>query len=210
MTDSQYALLVMIVDRSGSMSVIKSDAEGMIETVVKEQLTVPGRTDIEIVQFDDQIDVPVRRTPITDSFTYELVPRGMTALHDAIGITVHRVGAELAKLDEAKRPGKVIVAIITDGLENSSREYSGDGVRALIEQQTNGYGWDFTFLGANQDAVLTASRYGIREGAALTFAATHDGLIASGDSATNYVSSSIRGQSVSYSDEDRRKAKGSE
>jgi hypothetical protein len=93
----------------------------------------------------------------------------MTALYDALGKTINTVGQELAALDESERPGLVQFVIITDGMENASREFTSDAVKNLITHQTEKYNWDFVFVGSNQDAVLTASTLGISAGSALTY-----------------------------------------
>ncbi|MFW0874199.1 hypothetical protein [Rhodococcoides corynebacterioides] len=98
----------------------------------------------------------------------ELLPRGMTALYDAVGTFVTEVGAALAALQEERRPGSVTVLVMTDGYENSSREWSRRSVRALIEQQETQYGWDFVFLGANMDAVETGAQMGFTRDKSLT------------------------------------------
>lgn len=92
-------------------------------------------------------------------------------------------GAELAALPEPERPGTVLVAVLTDGHENASREASGAMVKALVERQQHQYGWQFTYLGANQDAVLTAHGLGIRAEDALTYAAGNVDAAFSGQSA---------------------------
>ena len=101
----------------------------------------------------------------------DLQPRGSTALHDAMVRLIGEAGAELAALPEDQRPGTVLVAVLTDGHENSSREATGAMVKELVERQQSQWGWQFTYLGANQDAVLTAHGLGIRAEDALTYAA---------------------------------------
>jgi hypothetical protein len=94
-----------------------------------------------------------------DTTTY--VPRGSTALLDAIGRTVTELGQKLAATPEAERPGQVIVAIFTDGYENASRQFDLHQINDLITQQRNTYNWQFLFLAANQDAIATAAQIGI-------------------------------------------------
>jgi hypothetical protein len=89
------------------------------------------------------------------------VPRGYTALLDAIGRSVNETGESLASMPESERPGLVTVMIVTDGGENSSKEFTNQKVREMIEHQTNVYSWKFSFLGANQDAFSTAGGLGI-------------------------------------------------
>ena len=108
---------------------------------------------------------------IQDVPPLDLQPRGSTALHDAMVRLIGEAGAELAALPEDQRPGTVLVAVLTDGHENASREATGAMVKALVERQQSQWGWQFTYLGANQDAVLTAHGLGIRAEDALTYAA---------------------------------------
>ena len=79
------------------------------------------------------------------------VPRGSTALYDAIGRTINEVGARLAATPEPDRPGKVIVAILTDGQENASTEFSRETIATMISHQQKAYAWEFVFLAANHD-----------------------------------------------------------
>ncbi|MDF1789861.1 MAG: hypothetical protein P1U82_28640, partial [Verrucomicrobiales bacterium] len=94
-----------------------------------------------------------------DATTY--VPRGSTALLDAIGRTIIELGKKLAATPEEQRPGQVIVAIFTDGFENASREFDVHKINDLITQQRNDYNWQFLFLAANEDAIATAAQLGI-------------------------------------------------
>ena len=99
-----------------------------------------------------------------------LVPRGSTAMLDAIGRAVNATGARLAALPEDQRPGAVIVGIMTDGLENASREFSYPSIKALIEQQEQTYGWTFMYMGANQDAIEVGASLGVARDRSLTYA----------------------------------------
>ena len=94
----------------------------------------------------------------------------MTALHDAIGRLVTDAGAELAALPEERRPGTVIVAIMTDGLENASKEWTGAAIKALVEQQTTQWGWQFMYMGADQDAVEVGTSLGVPAAQSMTYA----------------------------------------
>jgi hypothetical protein len=98
-----------------------------------------------------------------------LDPRGSTALLDAMGRLVTDAGARLAALPEDQRPGTVVVAVMTDGLENASREWTHAGVRELVDQQTQAYGWQFLYMGADQDAVEVGTRLGIDAAHAMTW-----------------------------------------
>jgi hypothetical protein len=135
-------------------------------------------------------------------------PRGMTALYDAIGRTINSVGQRLAGLNEAERPDKVVFVILTDGMENASVEFSAAKIGEMIKHQRETYSWEFIFIGANQDAVLSAQAIGISANAALTYAANAEGTEhAFGSVARNvakYRMSSVPA-ALHFSEEDRRK-----
>lgn len=165
--------IICIIDRSGSMESIKSDAIGGFNSFISEQKKGPGRANVTVVLFDDQYDVtasgvPLEQLPPLNDTTF--VPRGSTALYDAIGKTLDDVGARLAATPESERPGTVIVAILTDGQENSSRVYSREKIAAMIRLQHDVYSWEFVFLAANQDAVASARQISIDAADAVPFA----------------------------------------
>ena len=171
MTDSALTHVYVLLDRSGSMSAIADDTVGGFAAFVREQQAVAGRCRLSLAQFDDTYERVYASVDIQDVPALDLQPRGSTALHDAMVRLIGEAGAELAALPEDQRPGTVLVAVLTDGHENSSREASGDLVKALVRRQQSQWGWQFTYLGANQDAVLTAGSLGIRAEDALTYAA---------------------------------------
>jgi len=132
-----------------------------------------------MVLFDDLYEivhngVPVRDVPALTEKTF--VPRGATALLDAVGKTMNAVVARLADIPADERPENVIVAILTDGQENASREYSLAMVRELIGRFTNELHWDFIFLAATADAFADARRMGISADNTMQFAADADGI----------------------------------
>ena len=156
--------IAYILDRSGSMQPMQEPAVAAFNTFIKAQLDVPGDARLTLVQFDDAYEVPVSVRPIQDveqltASTY--VPRGSTALLDAIGRTIKETDRRLQALADNEKPGKVIVAIFTDGEENASQEYTGKHISDLIRLYRDEKGWEFIFLAANQDAIATASRLSI-------------------------------------------------
>lgn len=169
MTRSDLTHLYFLLDRSGSMQSIKSDIEGGFAAFVDEQRKGAGGCRATLAQFDDVYEVVYADRPIADVPALDLQPRNMTALHDAMGRLITDAGAELAALPEAKRPGTVIVAIMTDGMENSSKEWTGASVKALVSQQTNAFGWTFMYMGADQDAVEVGVSLGIARDHAVTY-----------------------------------------
>ncbi|MEQ9716512.1 MAG: vWA domain-containing protein, partial [Candidatus Asgardarchaeum sp.] len=144
------AKLVFIVDRSGSMSTIASDMSGAIKEVLKDQKeTHKGEMLVTFVRFDSQYEEVFSDTPIADVSEIELKPRGSTALLDAIGRTINAVSEKFDAAEEDERPERVLFVIVTDGEENSSREFTKDKVFELIEEKKTKNRWGFTFIGAN-------------------------------------------------------------
>ena len=156
--------LVFILDKSGSMAGLESDTIGGFNSMLEKQRALDGECRITTVLFDnryellhDRIDIRAV-SPMTER---EYQVGGSTALLDAIGRTVRKLVGVQRNTAEEYRAEKVMFVIITDGEENSSREFSAERVKAMIELEKERYGWEFVFLGANIDAVETASRFGI-------------------------------------------------
>lgn len=171
--------LVFIMDKSGSMAGLESDTIGGFNSMLQKQKAVDGECRITTVLFDnnyellhDRIDIRAVG-PMTDK---EYYVGGSTALLDAIGRTIHKIGTAQKHTANDYRAEKVLFVIITDGLENASHEYSSDQVKAQIERQKKEYGWEFIFLGANIDAVETARRFGIAPDRAQNYHADAEGV----------------------------------
>jgi hypothetical protein len=161
MTRSDLTHIYFLLDRSGSMQSIKSDTEGGFAAFVDEQRQAPGDCRVTLAQFDHEYDVVYSRVAVADVPPLELRPRGRTALLDAMGRLVTDAGDELGALPEHERPGTVIVAVMTDGLENASREWTHSAIRSLVEQQTSAYSWQFLYMGADQDAIEVGTALGV-------------------------------------------------
>jgi hypothetical protein len=170
MTDSNLTHIYFLLDRSGSMQSIKGDTEGGFAAFVEEQRAGEGECRVTLAQFDDHYEVVYAALPVSQVPPLALQPRGTTALLDAMGRLVTDAGAELAALPEDRRPGTVIVAVMTDGLENASREWTHPAIRSLVEQQTRDYGWQFLYMGADQDAVEVGRSLGVTAGSSVTYA----------------------------------------
>lgn len=162
--------ITLVVDRSGSMQSVRDDAEGGVNSFIVEQANEPGEALLTLVQFDTEYEFLHKGVPISQVPKYELVPRGMTALLDAVGRAINETGERLSKMDEQDRPGLVIFVIMTDGQENSSKEFSKAQIKEMVERQQNEYNWQFTFLGANQNAFEEAGGMGIHADGAAIFA----------------------------------------
>ncbi len=153
--------ITVVLDRSGSMSNIRVDMEGGFSEFLKEQKALPGKCTISLNQFDTQFETVYTGLDINDAPELRIAPRDWTALYDAIGKTINTLGDRLSKMPEASRPGKVIVVIVTDGGENASKEFSSQAVQKMIKHQESKYGWNFIYMGANQDAYGVAASIGV-------------------------------------------------
>ncbi|WP_193509123.1 vWA domain-containing protein [Cryobacterium sp. BB736] len=188
MADENYTTTLLVIDRSGSMATIRDEMVGALTTLLEKQAAEEGMLTVDMVTFDNVIE---RQDHFADpqDVVIRLEPRGGTALYDALGISIGEFGRELAALPAHARPGTVQVVVVTDGEENSSQEYSLDAVRALITEQKEKYSWDFVFLGANQDAVLTGASLGIDADSSLTYAADADGVAGASETLHRYMTS---------------------
>lgn len=162
--------ITLVVDRSGSMESIRGDAQGGINAFIKDQAEADGEALLTLIQFDTDYEFVHRGAPIEKIGSYKLVPRGATALLDAIGRAINETGARLATMKEKDRPGLVVFVVMTDGLENSSREFTLAKIREMIQHQQLKYNWQFTFLGADQDAFAEAEKMGMASGGHGTYA----------------------------------------
>ena len=164
--------LVFILDKSGSMSGLEQDTIGGFNSMLEKQKNEVGEAFVTTVLFDNNYELLHDRlniriiNPITKK---EYYVGGSTALLDAIGNTINKIGIALSDAKEEERPEKVMFVIITDGMENSSHEFNQSKIKLMIEHQKSKYSWDFIFLGANIDAVETASKFGINEDRAVEF-----------------------------------------
>ena len=157
--------LVFILDRSGSMAGLEADTIGGFNAMIEKQRKEPGEAVISTVLFGNETEVihdriPLDRVPRLTEKEYYV--RGCTALLDAVGGAIHHIGNVHKYAREEDRPEKTLFVITTDGMENASRRYTYDKVKAMIERQREKYGWEFLFLGANIDAAREAARFGIR------------------------------------------------
>ena len=169
MTDANLTHLYFLLDRSGSMVSLREDTIGGFDTFIAEQRTAPGRCRVTLAQFDNEYDEVYADRDIATVPSLVLGPRGSTALLDALGRLVVTAGERLAALPEAQRPGSVVVGVMTDGYENASRDWTHDRIKALIEQQSHEYGWQFLYLGADQDAIEEGAKMGFASGKSMTY-----------------------------------------
>lgn len=157
--------LVFILDRSGSMAGLEQDTIGGFNAMMEKQKREPGETLVSTVLFDQDTQVIHDRVPLEELRPLteeEYYVRGSTALLDAVGGAIRHIGNVHKYAREEDVPEKTLFVITTDGMENASRRYDYDRVKAMIRRQQERYGWEFLFLGANIDAAREAGRFGIR------------------------------------------------
>ena len=170
--------LVFILDRSGSMAGLEDDTIGGFNAMVEKQKKQDGLCYVSTVLFANESRVihdRVRLEEVRPMTRDDYTVGGCTALIDAIGDAIHHIGSihKYARAEDV--PAHTVFVITTDGMENASRRYSADDVRRRIEQQKEQYGWEFLFIGANIDAVQTASRFGIHADRAVNYHADRRG-----------------------------------
>ena len=156
--------LVFILDRSGSMAGLEKDTIGGFNAMIEKQKAEEGEAYISTVLFDNYSEVihdRVALNAVPKLTEKEYYVRGCTALLDAVGGAIHHIGNVHKYAREEDRPEKTLFVITTDGMENASRHYTYDRLKAMIQRQKEKYGWEFIFLGANIDALQEAARFGI-------------------------------------------------
>ena len=164
--------IVFILDRSGSMSGLENDTIGGFNSMIAKQKDEEGEALISTVLFDNETEVIHDRMPIGDIAPLtgkEYYVRGSTALLDAIGEAIHHISNVHKYAREEDVPEKTLFIITTDGMENSSRKYSYDNVKKMVEKKKEKNHWEFIFLGANIDAVSVANKFGVDRSRAVTY-----------------------------------------
>ena len=164
--------IVFILDRSGSMAGLEKDTIGGYNALIEKQKNEEGEALISTVLFDNETEVLHDRIPldkvemITDK---EYFVRGSTALLDAVGGAIHHIGNVHKYARPEDVPEKTLFIITTDGMENSSRQYSYEKVKKMVDRQKDKYHWEFIFLGANIDAVSVANKFGVDKSRAVRY-----------------------------------------
>jgi hypothetical protein len=214
MTDSSYTEIIIVADRSGSMSLpadpphtkAERSTNGVAD-IVRVQKAEPGRVRFSLYQFDTIHDTVAEGA---EDLSWTCEPRGGTALLDAVGTAIVKTGERLAAMPEDERPGHVIFVIATDGEENSSVEYPGqagkDRIAAMVTEQTDRYQWQFVFIGADIDAFDAGHSMGISKFSTLDSSGV---AMAAAYSSTNsaITRNRVEGGKFSYNDDERDAAK---
>ena len=170
--------LVFILDKSGSMGGLEEDTIGGYNSFLKKQQELADETRITTVLFDNNYELLHDRLDLkaVSAITKkDYFVGGSTALLDAIGKTIHKVENVQKRSGKKYKPTKILFVITTDGMENSSREYSFKKIKAIVESKKE-EGWEFIFLGANIDAIDVAGNIGIAPNRAAKYFADSKGL----------------------------------
>ena len=206
---SGLTYIIFVIDRSGSMALIRDDMIGGFNTFIKAQLDANlGDCKVFAYKFDTIYeamfeDIDLKDVPLLDRNNY--VPRDGTALYDAMATTIDNIGVRLAAMKEEDRPEKVLVVTITDGEENSSRKFSKEAVTDRIKHQREVYNWDFAYIGANQDSWAVGSSIGYSIGTTLDYTADAAGTAYAFDtlSRSTLKYRSCKGASFKFDDDEQ-------
>jgi hypothetical protein len=168
-----------VIDQSGSMAATASDVIGGFNTFLREQKDITDcEANLSLAFFDDHYHLVhsskrIQDVPELTSTDYR--PGGMTALLDSIGKSIDDLGKRLAATKEGERAGKILVIITTDGFENASRAYQHYKVMEMINHQRDKYSWNFSFIGAGQDAIQQGASMGFAAGQIYSYTPTSFG-----------------------------------
>jgi uncharacterized protein YegL len=172
-----FTSINVVIDKSGSMGHLVSDTIGGFNRFLAEQKAEPGTASFSLCLFsvDNKLTHYNDINEVQDLNYETYAPGGGTALLDALGKTINEVGTKLAALPEEERPSKVVVVVITDGEENSSKEFTKSQIKEMISHQEEKYNWSFSFMGANMDSVKEGSTIGVRTANAVNYSASSKG-----------------------------------
>jgi len=204
--------ITIILDRTGSMEIIRDDVIGGFNTFLENQQKEEDIATLTLVQFDSQDPYeviheykPIAKIPKLSRETY--VPRASTPLLDAMGRGINDLEKNLADMKKNERPGKVVMVIITDGQENSSVEFKKDQIVRMIRDKQEKNKWQFVFLSADLDAISDAEGYGFKNRAMMAFdsssAGVHDAFASLSQSISSYRSDLL--EDVGFDEKDREK-----
>lgn len=197
--------LVFILDRSGSMAGLEDDTIKGFNSLLNKQRKEVGEAIITTVLFDHSYELlhdRINLNAIKNITDEEYFVRGSTALLDAIGYTIDKIGNVQKVTQVEHRADKVLFVITTDGMENSSRKYNYRMIKKMIENQKRKYNWEFIFMGANMDAISVANNFGIDSSRAVNYHSDHKGTSLNFESMNKVVSKLRSNQAI---DEDWKK-----
>lgn len=200
--------VTFVLDSSGSMSKIEDDTKGGFNVFLREQQEEEGTATVTLYDFDSTVELVYRNRPIEDAPKLDnenYRPGGKTALHDAIVRAVDETTEQIETTAPRDQPENVIIVVLTDGKENAS-ETPQDVVRDRVEECREESGWEFLFIGANQDAALTAQEMGMDRDKSLDMSHSGEGAEEAYRSTSRSVSRARQqGSTGGYTEEDRQR-----
>lgn len=200
----------VVLDRTGSMEPIRDDVIGGFNALIEDQQRLEGTASLTLVQFDSEDPYEVihhfallEEVPRLTRETY--VPRAATPLLDAIGRCIIDLDLGLSRMAPEERPENVVVVIITDGRENSSKEFRRDGIVKMVNDRQERSGWQFVFLSADLDAIEDAKSYGMQEAAIIAYDRTAQGVMGVMRSSSDRISELRKGtaKKIAFNRDDR-------
>jgi len=200
--------VTFVLDSSGSMRKIEADTRGGFNSLLEEQRDEPGTATVTLYDFNSSVEqvFEMQSLDSVPELTEEnYTPGGNTALHDAMATAIKETGRQIAKQPDSEQPDHVLMVVLTDGKENAS-ETPVNTVEELIELRQEEDDWEFLFIGANQDAVLTAKELGLEKDRAMTMAYNDEGTQSAYTSTSAQITQIRReGSSDGFSEEDRKR-----
>jgi Mg-chelatase subunit ChlD len=200
--------VTFVLDSSGSMSKIEDDTKGGFNVFLREQQEEEGTATVTLYDFDSTVELVYRNRPIADAPKLDnenYRPGGKTALHDAVVRAVDETDEQIETTAPRDQPENVIIVVLTDGKENAS-ETPQDVVRDRVENRREEAGWEFLFIGANQDAALTAQEMGMDQDKSLDMSHSGEGAEEAYRSTSRSVSRARQqGSTGGYTEEDRQR-----
>lgn len=184
-----YTEIMLVIDNSQSMKTICEEAESGLNDLIKTQKNLPGKCKVSVINFSTNVQRKLGGVDIDDLEKLKIVPAGLTAMLDAIGTGINDLGQRLANMKESERPEHVIFAIVTDGQENNSKEFTNQQIRDMIKHQTDKYSWEFIFLGCGDDALKQAETIAISAQNTMKYTHSNVGTRTAYNSVTNKMSS---------------------
>ncbi len=182
--------IVCVIDNSGSMGIVKSDAIGGFNAFIEAQRKVEGDAVVSVYLFNDKLtqiadNMDIQEVTLLSNDNY--FTNGFTAMNDALGYTIDKVAQRIIDTKNEERPNKVIFCILTDGQENNSKEFTTTQIKDMVKHRQENFDWEFVFLAANQDAFATGAKYAFDVSGTFSFESNSKGVAAAYDGMNNYV-----------------------
>ena len=199
--DKDFTAIICVVDRSGSIHVARNEFEEALQGFLTEQGKQPGLVRVDFATFSTSYTLDFKMAdPL--AIKVELEPRGGTALYDAVGNCINGFTSEMEKLPLHAKPSKTVLLVASDGLDNSSVQFSLDSVRELVQAKQDVDGWEALFMGAEQDAVREGEKLGFKADSCITFK-LQGGSKYAAQAASRFVSDVRRGTRQGFTDTER-------